>query len=250
MTNSLEDLDETDLFLVTGSNTTETHPITAMLIWQAVRHKGKKLIVIDPRKIELTRYATMHLRQKPGTDVAVFNGIARVIIEEGLIDEEFIKNRTEGFEQAREAIMKYTPELVEEISGVPKDQLVEAARLFGKAGKAALYWCMGSTQHTSGVNGVHTLINLALMTGNVGKRGTGLNPLRGQNNVQGACDMGCLPNVFPGYKPVTDSGHREMLEKAWGATLSDKPGLAMTQMVDSMGKMGGSRGSISWVKTR
>lgn len=242
MTNSLEDLDEADLFLVTGSNTTETHPITAMLIWQAVRHKGRKLIVVDPRKIELTKYATMHLRQKPGTDVAVFNGIARVIIEEGLIDEEFIKSRTEGFEQAREAIMKYTPELVEEISGVPKDQLIEAARHFGKAGKAAIYWCMGSTQHTSGVNGVHTLINLALMTGNVGKRGTGLNPLRGQNNVQGACDMGCLPNIFPGYKPVTDAGYREMLEKAWGSTLSDKPGLAMTQMVDSIGKDGGIRG--------
>jgi formate dehydrogenase alpha subunit len=242
MTNSLEDLDETELFLVTGSNTTETHPIIGMSIWQAVRHKGKKLIVIDPRKIELTKYATMHLRQKPGTDVAVFNGMARVIIEEGLADEEFINNRTEGFEQAREAIMKYTPEKVEEISGVPKEQLIEAARLFGKAGKAAIYWCMGSTQHTNGVNGVHTLVNLALMTGNVGKRGTGLNPLRGQNNVQGACDMGGLPNIFPGYRPVTDAAHREMLEKAWGAPLSEKPGLTMTQMVDFMGKDGGIRG--------
>lgn len=242
MSNSLHDLDEADVLLVTGSNTTETHPIVGMMMWQAVRHKNRKLIVVDPRKIELTKYATMHLRQKPGTDVAVFNGIARVIIEEGLADYDFIKEKTEGFDRAKEVIMKYTPELVEKISGVPKGQLIEAARMFGKAGKAAIYWAMGCTQHTTGVSGVHTLANLAMLTGNIGKSGTGVNPLRGQNNVQGACDLGCLPNTFPGYKPVNVAENIERVERAWGTKVPTKPGLALTEMVDSMGKEGGIKG--------
>ena len=242
MTNTLHDLDETDLFLVTGSNTTEAHPIIGMQIWQAVRHKKKKLLVIDPRKIELTKYATMHLRQKPGTDVAVFNGIARVILEEGLADLDFIKNRTEGFEEAKESIMKYTPEVVEKISGIPKEQLIEAARMYGKAGKAAIYWSMGVTEHTNGTHGVYTLANLAMLTGNIGKPGTGINPLRGQNNVQGACDMGCMPDTFPGYKSVKVAENREVVEKAWGVKLPEKEGLTATEMVNSMGKNGGIKG--------
>ena len=216
MSNSLHDLDEADLFLVTGSNTTEAHPIIGMQIWQAVRHKNKKLIVIDPRKIELTKYAAMHLRQRPGTDVAVYNGLARIIIEEGLADLDFIRDRTDGFEEAKEVIMKYTPEVVEKISGIPKEQLIEAARMYGKAERASIYWAMGSTQHINGVHGVHSIVNLAMLTGNIGKPGTGVNPLRGQNNVQGACDMGCLPNQFPGYKPVNVPENVERVEKVWG----------------------------------
>lgn len=242
MTNTMHDMEDTDLFMVTGSNTTEAHPIIGMQIWQNVRHKKKKLLIIDPRKIELAKYATLHIRQKPGTDVAVFNGIARIILEEGLADQEFIKSRTEGFEEAKGVIMKYTPEVVEKISGVPKEQLIEAARMYGKAEKAAIYWGMGVTEHTNGVNGVLALSNLAMMTGNIGKPGAGLNPLRGQNNVQGACDMGCLPNVFPGYKTVTSPENREVLEKSWGVALSGKEGLTVTEMMNSIGKDGGTRG--------
>jgi len=241
MSNSLHDLDQADVFLVTGSNTTEAHPIIGMQIWQAVRHNKKKLIVIDPRKIELTKYATMHLRNRPGTDVAVFNGLARVIIEEGLADAEYIKSRTEGFEEIRQIIMKYTPEHVEKISGVPKEQLIEAARMYGKAERASIYWAMGTTQHTNGVNGVHAVVNLAMMTGNIGKPGTGVNPLRGQNNVQGSCDMGCLPNNFPGYKLINDE-NIDILEKAWGAKISGKKGLTLTEMVNSMEEPGGIKG--------
>ncbi|MBI4745950.1 MAG: formate dehydrogenase subunit alpha, partial [Deltaproteobacteria bacterium] len=242
MTNTMHDMEDTDLFLVTGSNTTEAHPIIGMQIWQIVRHKKKKLLIIDPRKIELAKYATLHIRQKPGTDVAVFNGIARIILEDGLADQDFIKSRTEGFEEAKEVIMKYTPEVVEKISGVPKEQLIEAARMYGKAERAAIYWGMGVTEHTNGVNGVLALSNLAMMTGNMGKPGAGMNPLRGQNNVQGACDMGCLPNVFPGYKTVTSPENREVLEKSWGVALSGKEGLTVTEMMNSIGKDGGTRG--------
>ena len=242
MSNSLHDLDEADLFLVTGSNTTEAHPIIGMQIWQAVRHKNKKLIVIDPRKIELTKYAAMHLRQRPGTDVAVYNGLARVIIEEGLADLDFIRDRTEGFEEAKEIIMTYTPDVVEKISGIPKEQLIEAARMYGKAERASIYWAMGSTQHINGVHGVHSIVNLAMLTGNIGKPGTGVNPLRGQNNVQGACDMGCLPNQFPGYKPVNVPENVERVERVWGVKVPAKPGLTLTDMVNSMGTEGGIKG--------
>lgn len=242
MSNSLHDLDQADVFLVTGSNTTEAHPIIGMKIWQAVRHKKKKLIVIDPRKIELAKYATLHLRQKPGTDVAVFNGIARVILEEGLADHEYINSRTEGFEEAKKVIMNYTPELVEKISGIPKEELIEAARMYGKAEKASIYWAMGSTQHINGVNGVHTIVNLAMLTGNIGKPGTGVNPLRGQNNVQGSCDMGCLPDTFPGYKQVNVAENIERVEKVWGVKVPTRKGLTLTEMVNSMGNEGGIRG--------
>jgi predicted molibdopterin-dependent oxidoreductase YjgC len=201
MTNTIEEIPGASTILVTGSNTTETHPIIGYRIREAVR-RGAKLIVADPRRISLANIADVHLPFKPGTDVALFNALAHVIIKEGLEDKEFIKERTQGFEYLKEFVERYTPEYVSEITNVPAEDIVEAARLFANAESAAIFYCMGITQHTSGAENVLALTNLSLLTGNLGKPHAGVNPLRGQNNVQGACDMGCLPNVLTGYQPV------------------------------------------------
>ena len=233
MTNSIDDIGTADVILITGSNTTEMHPIIALEVKKAVK-RGSKLIVVDPRQIEIVNFADIWLRQRPGTDVAWINGFMHIIIKEELYDKKFVEERTEGFEELKETVEKYTPEYVEKITGIPKDELIEAARLYAKADRATILYAMGITQHISGTDNVKSLANLAMLTGNVGREGTGVNPLRGQNNVQGACDMGALPNVFPGYQKVTDDKIREKFEKAWGVKLSGKVGLPVTEMIDAI----------------
>jgi len=231
MTNSIRELENSDCILVTGSNTTEQHPLVVRYIMRA-KEKGSKLIVVDPRTIPLTRFADFHLRQRPGTDVAWINGFMNVIINEDLEDRKFIEERTEGFEEMAKTVRKYTPENVENVTGIPKKDLIEAARTYAKADRASIIYSMGITQHTTGVNNVRSCANLAMLTGNVGKPSTGVNPLRGQVNVQGACDLGALPNVYCGYQSVTDEKIREKFEKAWKTKLSAKLGLTVVEMIN------------------
>jgi formate dehydrogenase alpha subunit len=233
MTNSIRELLDADVIFVTGSNTTENHPVIAMYMKQAIVERGAKLIVADPRKIDLVDYATVWLRQRGGTDAALLNGMMNVIIEEGLHDEEFIRSRCENFEEFRRTVERYTPDLVEEITGVPAYKIREAAILFGCAGRASIVFSMGITQHVTGTDNVLSTANLAMLTGNVGRESTGVNPLRGQNNVQGACDLGALPNVFTGYQPVDDEAVRMVFEEAWGVPLSGEAGLTVVEMVDA-----------------
>jgi formate dehydrogenase alpha subunit len=233
MTNSIEDIGEAEAFLVIGSNTTEAHPVLALRIIRAVKEKGAKLLVLEPRRIPLVKYADIWLAQKPGTDVALINGLLNVIIEEDLIDKEFIKNKTEGFAAVAKAVQKYTPEYVEKITGVPAEDIRQAARVYGQAASATIIYAMGITQHTTGVDNVKSLANLAMITGNVGRPGSGVNALRGQNNVQGACDVGALPDMFPGYQPMKDDGTRMLFEAIWNQKLSQKTGLAATEMFDA-----------------
>ena len=231
MTNAMKELRQADCILVTGSNTTEAHPIIALDIKAAVEQHGAKLIVADPRRIDLVRFSTVWLRQQSGTDVALFNGLMHVILSENLADMEYVKQRTENFEHFRETIMQYPPEKVEEITGVPKEQIAEAARIYARAGAASIVYSMGITQHTTGTDNVLSLANLAMLTGNVGKKSAGVNPLRGQNNVQGACDLGALPNVYPGYQKVDDLQVQKKFETAWGTALSPKPGKTVVEML-------------------
>jgi len=232
MTNAIDDIEESDVIIITGSNTTENHPVLSSIVKRAVRHKGAKLIVIDPRRIKMTEFASYWLRQNLGTDVAWINGMMHVIIKENLYDEEFVKNRTEGFEEVRKSVEKYTPDYVEAITGIPADDLTASARLYAGAKAGSILYCMGITQHTSGTDNVKCLANLAMLCGHMGKPGGGVNPLRGQNNVQGACDMGGLPNVYPAYQVVTDDAIAKKMEEAWGTMgLSTKIGLKATEMV-------------------
>jgi formate dehydrogenase alpha subunit len=234
MTNSIADIAKADLLFVIGSNTTDCHPLIGRVIRQSVKFRGTKLIVADPRSIELTGLANVHLRHKPGTDVALLNAMMQVIIEEGLHNKDFIRERTEGFEQLAETVKKYTPEVAERITGVSQASIVKAARLFASAKKAVILYGMGITQHTTGTDNVKSLANLLMLTGNVGREGTGLSPLRGQNNVQGACDMGALPDVLPGYQAVTDPEKRRAFEVAWGVSaLPTKPGLTIGEMMST-----------------
>jgi formate dehydrogenase alpha subunit len=234
MTNSIDDLEKASCILVIGSNTTEGHPIIGLRIKRAVMRNGCRLIVAEPRHIRLCYYADQWIRQRPGTDVALLNGMMNVILSEGLADEEFIRERTEGFEEFRKTVEAYTPERAAEICGVEAEEIRRAARTFATAPSAAIVYAMGITQHTTGVDNVLTLANLAMLTGNIGKEGAGVNPLRGQNNVQGACDMGALPNVFTGYQPVSDPRVREKFERAWGVDyLPGTPGLTLMEMMDA-----------------
>jgi len=233
MTNSIEELEDAKVILLTGTNTTENHPVIATYIKRAVTQKGAKLIVVDPRAIPLTRFATLWLRQKPGSDVAWLNGLMHVIVEEGLYDKAYVEERTEGFEGLREVLKKYTPEYVESISGIPAKDLVAAARLYATTKPASICYAMGITQHITGTDAVKSLANLSMLCGNVGVESGGVNPLRGQNNVQGACDMGALPNVFTGYQRVGDPAAQEKFSKAWGVPLSDKPGLTVVEIMNA-----------------
>jgi len=233
MTNSIDELEHADCIFVTGSNTTEAHPIIAMRIKAAVSRHGAKLIVADPRDIDLTRFATLHLRQRCGTDVALFNAMMSVIIAEGLADQEFIESRTEGFDEFRRCLDDYTPQRAQAITGVPAEQIRQAARVYAGAQRGSIVYSMGITQHTSGTNNVLAVANLSMLTGNIGRLSTGVNPLRGQNNVQGACDLGALPNVYPGYQPVDEPAARQKFEQAWGVSLPDKPGLTVVEMTNA-----------------
>ena len=236
MTNSIEELEFTEVILATGTNTTENHPVIATKIKRAVRQHGTKLIVIDPREIDLVKYADIWLRQKPGTDVAVFNGLMNVIIAEGLYAKEYVTERTEGFDALKAVVVKYAPEYVEKISGVPAEDLKRAARMYAKANRASIIYAMGITQHISGTDNVKSTANLSMLCGNLGVEGGGVNPLRGQNNVQGACDMGGLPNLYPAYQQVANEEVKKKFETAWNSVLSPKPGLTLVEIMNAAGK--------------
>jgi len=236
MTNSIAELEDAKCILVTGSNTSEAHPIIALRIKAAVKRNGAKLIVADPRKIDMVRFACIHLQHRPGTDVALFNGMMNVILKEGLQDKEFIKNRTEGFDEFKKVVEKYDPQIVERITGVPEEKIIEAARVYATSKPAAIVYSMGITQHTTGTDNVLTLANLAMLTGNIGKESSGVNPLRGQNNVQGACDMGALPNLLPGYLSIIDENARKKFADAWGRDIPAKPGLTVVEMMHAARK--------------
>jgi formate dehydrogenase alpha subunit len=234
MSNTASQVIQNDVFIVTGSNTSENHPIISLQMKEAVRQYGAKMIVIDPRRIELVDFAEMWLPLKPGTNVPVFSAMAHVIVKEDLIDREFIQNRTEGFTDFIESLDKFTPEYAEEISGVPAEDIRKAARMYANAKKAAIYWGMGISQLSHGTASALALINLAFLTGHIGREGTGLNPLRGQNNVQGASDMGCMPFHYPGYMRVDNDANAAQWEKIWhieAGSLSRKLGLTTTEIL-------------------
>jgi formate dehydrogenase alpha subunit len=237
MTNSINEFEEADCFLITGSDTTSQHPLIGSRIINSVLERDAKLIVVDPREIELAKYATAYLRQKNGTDVAWLNGMMHVIIKEGLEDAEYVNARTEGYEELKELVKDYTPEYVEKITTIPKEKLIEAARIYATTKKAMIVYSMGITQHTTGVDNVKSLANLAMLTGHVGFASTGVNPLRGQNNVQGACDLGALSNVYSGYQKVVDPEARKKFEGAWGVEgLPGNVGLTVTEIITALGE--------------
>ena len=233
MSNSIAEMKDLEVLLVTGSNTTETHPVISTFMREAVVKNGAKLIVIDPRQIEMSQFAEYYLQHKAGTDVVLFQALAHVIVKEGLVNQDFLDTRVEGLDEYLPSLEPFTPEYAEEVCGVPADLIRQAARLYGKAGRAAIYWGMGISQSVHGTDNAISLANLALLTGNIGREGTGLNPLRGQNNVQGCSDSGGLPNVYPGYQPVSDPEIRQKFEKFWGVDLNPEPGLTTMEMVDA-----------------
>jgi len=244
MTNAIDEIYGADVIFVIGSNTNEQHPLIARRVIKAVRERGAQLIVADPRAIGLSGFAQVFIRQRPGTDVALLNGMMHVIIHEGLADEAFITERIEpeSYEALKSVVADYPPEQAAEITGVPAGDIRRAARIYGQANRATILYAMGITQHTTGTDNVTTVANLAMLTGNVGRESTGVNPLRGQNNVQGACDMGGLPDVYPGYQRVTDPVAGEKFARAWGGELSIKnwelgtePGLTMPEVVYAAG---------------
>ena len=216
MTNSIADMEESKCFLITGTNTTENHPVISTFIKRAVTQRGAKLILADPRNIDLAKFATVWLRQTPGTDIAWINGIMNVIISEDLHNKDFIAERTENFDALKDTVKKYTPEYVEKITGIPADELRKAAHLYATSGASSIVYAMGITQHITGTDNVKSLANLAMLTGNIGRPGTGVNPLRGQNNVQGACDMACLPGNLPAYKRVAEDAERKHIRGCLG----------------------------------
>jgi len=235
MTNSIQEIRQADCIFVIGSNTTENHPVIALEAKIAVRQKKAKLIIADPRRIELVDFAHLWLQHKPGTDVALINGMIHVIVSQGWHNKVFIEERTEEFESLVESVKGFTPEAVEKITGVPADKILEAARLYAQSTNSSILYAMGITQHVAGTNNVLALANLAMAAGQIGKPYSGVNPLRGQNNVQGACDMGGLPNVYTGYQRVDDEAVRQKFEKAWGVSLPPRPGLTLMEMMKGIG---------------
>jgi formate dehydrogenase alpha subunit len=233
MTNSISEIGEAACIFAIGSNTTAAHPIIGRRINRAVRN-GAKLIAADPRRTVLRMMADIWMGHQPGTDVALLNAIARVIIKKKLFDASFVKDRCEGFEAFAAAVMECDLALAEQITSVPAAKIVEAARMYASISPATILYAMGITQHSHGTNNVKAVANLALLTGNIGKPSSGVNPLRGQNNVQGACDMGALPNVFPGYQKVEDPEIRKKFEKAWGCRLNPSPGLTLTELFEAV----------------
>ncbi len=233
MSNDIAGVNDNDAMLVIGSNTTETHPVIGLRMQQAVK-KGATLIVADPRKIELVENAKVWLQHRPGTDAALINALSHVIIRDGLADSAFIAEHTEEYEAFAASVAACTPEWAAAITGVAASDIEQAARLFATAERGAVYYTMGITQHSCGTDNVFALANLVLLTGNIGKYAAGLNPLRGQNNVQGASDMACNPAVFPGYQRVEDAVARGRFEELWHCTLSAQPGLTATEMTGAM----------------
>ena len=231
MTNSIDDIREAACILAIGTNTTEAHPIIGMNIRQAVQSGKTRLIVANPLEIKLVRDTHLWLQHRAGTDVALLMGMMKVIVDEGLADTAFITERCENYEEFAASLQDFPLDRVVEITGVPADKIVEAARMYATNSPAAILYTMGITQHTHGTDNVMATANLAMLTGNIGKPGSGVNPLRGQNNVQGACDMGALPNVYPGYQSVTDEKVREKFEKAWGSAPGLTAGKTLTEII-------------------
>ncbi len=240
MTNTINGILDSDVMLVIGSNTTETHPIIGLRMLEAAKN-GSKLIVADPRRIKLCDSADHWVQQKPGTDGALINALCHVILRDGLEDKKYIEERAENFDAFKKSIADCTPEWAAAITNVPATLIEEVAHIFAKADKAGIYYTMGITQHTSGTDNVCSLANLAVITGNLGKEGAGLNPLRGQNNVQGASDMGCVPTFFPGYQRCDDEAACTKFSEIWQSPITNKPGLMATEMGDAMlqGKVAG-----------
>lgn len=217
MSNSMDDVaSKAELFFIIGSNTSEQHPVFGTMLRRAISQRGAKLIVADPRRIDMVDFATMHIRQQPGTDIALLNGLMYIILEKNWQDQPFIDERCENFAEYKETILQYPPQKASQITGVPVEQLYAAAELMATSKPMAVMWAMGITQHIVGVRNVMSLANLQMLLGNMGKPGGGVNPLRGQNNVQGACDMGGLPNVYTAYQPVINDAARTKFAQAWG----------------------------------
>ena len=233
MTNAIDEIRDSEMMFVIGSNTTEAHPIIAMEMKRA-RQRGAKLVVADPREIWLAEMADIHLQLKPGTDVWLLQAMANVIVTEGLVDRDFIEQHTEGFEKVQQKVASYTPEEAEKVTGVPADDIRTAARWYATTKHAGIYYTLGITEHTHGTDNVYCLANLVLMTGHLGVRSAGMNPLRGQNNVQGANDAGATPVYYPGYQKVTDDAVREKFEAAWKVPLSPHDGLNLNVMMKEM----------------
>jgi formate dehydrogenase alpha subunit len=245
MSNTMDDVAErAAAYFITGSNITEQHPVFGSRIRRAVHLRGAKLVVADPRHIDIAEFADLHLRQRPGTDVALLNGLMHLILANGWQNDAFIADRTEGFDAFRAAIGNYPPDRVAAITGVPAAQLLQAAEILGRNRPLAVIWAMGITQHTTGVQNVLSLANLQLLLGNMGVPGGGVNPLRGQNNVQGACDMGCLPNVYPGYQAAASADSGRKFAGAWalsggnGGAAAERPGLTLMEMIAAAGEGG------------
>jgi formate dehydrogenase alpha subunit len=229
MTNSIEEIGDAKCIMAIGTNTTENPPIIGLQVRKAVT-KGTKLIVVNPREIDLCRIADIWLRQHPGTDVPLLMGMAKVIVDEDLLDKEFVEKRCADFEAFKESLKNFELDKVSEITGVPAADIAQAARIYATNSPASILYCMGITQHSHGTDNVLATANLAMLTGNVGKWASGVNPLRGQNNVQGACDLGALPNVYTGYQQVANADARKKFEDAWGCSLPEEPGLVLTNM--------------------
>jgi formate dehydrogenase alpha subunit len=241
MSNTAAEVMHSDVFLVTGSNTAETHPIIALQMKAAVANHGAKLIVVDPRRVEMVNWAALWLPEKPGTDVPLFSAMAHVIVKERLYNQDFIDRRTEGFEEFCKSIEPFTPEYAEAISGVDRNLIVQAARMYATAKNAAIYWALGIPEHSHGTDNAMSLIHLALLTGHIGRKGTGLNPLRGQNNVQGASDSGAMPWHYPGYQRVDDEAAARKFEQAWNIEpggLNRRLGLTTTEIMNAVGPGG------------
>lgn len=232
MTNSIDEISDAACILAIGTNTTATHPVIGLRVKKATRN-GAKLIVANPRRIDLCRFADLWLQHRPSTDVALLMGMMRVIVDEDLLDLSFIEKRCENFDAFKESLSGFNLDFVEQITGVPRDKVAEAARVYATNKPATILYAMGITQHSHGTDNVLATSNLAMLTGNVGKPSTGVNPLRGQNNVQGACDLGALPNVYPSYQRVDNPDLRRKFETAWGCSLSDSPGLTLTEIFEA-----------------
>ena len=230
MTNSFDEIEDAQCVFAIGSNTTVAHPIVATRLFRA-KEKGATLIVVDPRKTHIARSATIHVQHRLGSDVALLNGMMHVILKNGWHNEKFVEERTEGFEALRETVEKYTPERTAEITGVDEATLVKVAEIYARSETSSIVYCLGITQHWTAVDNVKSLANLSMLCGQIGRPSTGVNPLRGQNNVQGACDMGGLPNVFPGYQPVTVPENRRKFENAWGRPMPPNVGITIMEMM-------------------
>jgi formate dehydrogenase alpha subunit len=233
MTNSIAEIEDAACIFITGSNTSACHPLIARRVYRA-KEKGAKLIVADPRNIQLSRFADVAVTQRLGSDVAMLNGMMHIILKNGWHDKQYVEERTESFDEFKAVVETYTPDKVETITGIAQSDLEKMAELYATNSPATLLYAMGITQHTTGVDNVKSCCNLAMLCGNVGVKSGGVNPLRGQNNVQGACDMGGLPNVFPAYQPVNVPANNEKFSSAWGKTLSDRVGYTITDMIQAM----------------